>query len=31
MIPIVLTIAGSVPSSGDGLQANLKTLDQYGV
>jgi hydroxymethylpyrimidine/phosphomethylpyrimidine kinase len=31
MIPVALTIAGSDPSGGAGLQADLKTFHQYGV
>lgn len=31
MIPVALTIAGSDPSGGAGLQADLKTFHQFGV
>ncbi len=31
MIPVALTIAGSDPSGGAGLQADLKTFHQHGV
>src|SRR5437879_2423527 len=31
MIPTVLTIAGSDPSGGAGIQADLKTFHQFGV
>lgn len=31
MIPVVLTIAGSDPSGGAGIQADLKTFHQFGV
>ena len=31
MIPIALTVAGSDPSGGAGLQADLKTFHQHGV
>ena len=31
MIPVALTIAGSDPSGGAGLQADLKTFQQFGV
>ncbi len=31
MIPVALTIAGSDPSGGAGLQADLKTFQQHGV
>src|SRR6202035_4546832 len=31
MIPVALTIAGSDPSGGAGLQADLKTFHRFGV
>ena len=31
MIPVVLTIAGSDPSGGAGIQADIKTFHQFGV
>ncbi|MGB5368379.1 MAG: bifunctional hydroxymethylpyrimidine kinase/phosphomethylpyrimidine kinase, partial [Polyangiales bacterium] len=29
--PVVLTVAGSDPSGGAGLQADLKTIHQHGA
>src|SRR5277367_6707629 len=31
MMPVALTVAGSDPSGGAGLQADLKTFHQFGV
>jgi hypothetical protein len=31
MLPVALTIAGSDPSGGAGLEADLKTFHQLGV
>ena len=31
MIPVAMTIAGSDPSGGAGLQADLKTFHQHGI